>query len=224
MSGAAVRSSGEALVVDRRSYWAPFTTHFPSLGHHLGSAHRSACVLGGSDGKFVLPLAHAGLRVTAVDVDETFLFGGAVATEAGPLANPGLVAHLAHDGLEHRCAVVVADYMDWTPPSSFDVVVTSGTWSMPENHRHSLAALVGRAQDLVAPGGLLFADYLAEMPPDQVGEHYPPMPRVAALFDDPGWHVLEHADLGVVEESHYDKREPHAHRFAAMIARREDAR
>ena len=216
---------GELLEVDPQSYWAPFATHFPALGRHLRPSYRTACVLGGSDGKFVLPLLRAGLDVTAVDVDETFLFGGSVPTPEGELAIRGLRARLAEEGLEHRCEIVVADYMTWRSRRTFDVVVTSGSWSMPGNHEHDLAGLVGRAQELTAPGGVLFADYLAALPPHQEGEHYPPAERVDGLFAAAPWDVLEHADLGLCEERHYDKPEPHVHRFAAIIARRgEEAR
>jgi SAM-dependent methyltransferase len=207
------------LEVDPESYWAPFTTHFPALARYVEPGHETACVLGASDGKFAIPLAKAGLDVTGVDLDEVFLFGGRVPTADGPLAIKGLARRLADEGLEARCRIVVSDYMEWDTPETFDVVVTSGSWSMPENARHSLGALVQRAQDLTAPGGLLFADYLAELPGEQTGEHYPPITRVLGFFSD-GWEVLESADLGLREERHYDKPERHHHRFAAVIARK----
>jgi hypothetical protein len=220
-----VRSSadirrGALLEVDPESYWAPFTTHFPALGAYLEPRHRSGCVLGGSDGKFVLPLLKAGLEVTAVDVDETFLFGGSLSTPEGELEVKGLTARLAEEGIADRCSIVVSDYMEWRSEVSFDVVLTSGSWSMPDNRRHSLASLAGRAQALTAPGGVLLVDYLAELPESQTGEHYPPPERVRALFGDDEWEVLEDVDLGLREERHYDKPELHSHRFAAIIARR----
>jgi SAM-dependent methyltransferase len=207
------------LEVDRQSYWGPFTTHFPALARYLEPGHRTACVLGASDGKFAIPLAKADFDVTGVDLDEVFLFGGRVSTADGSLEVKGLAARLAEEGLEGRCRIVVCDYMEWETSETFDVVVTSGSWSMPENARHRLRALVARAQDLTAPGGLLFADYLAELPGEQTGEHYPPIERVRGFFSE-GWEVLENADLGLREERHYDKPELHHHRFAAVIARK----
>jgi hypothetical protein len=208
------------LEVDTDSYWAPFLTYFPALGTYLDARHESACVLGASDGKFVVPLLRAGFQVTAVDTDEVFLFGGSAGLTRSGLTLKGLVTRLAEEDVTDRCAVVVRNYMEWKPPQTFDIVVTSGLWSMPQNHRYSLAELVGRAQDLTASGGILFADYLAELPEEQVGEHYPALTQVSHLFGTGGWELLESVDLGIHGESHYDKPEWHYHRFAALIARK----
>lgn len=212
------------LEPDARSYWAPYTTHFRALGSYIEPQHLTAVVLGASDGKFALPLAAEGMHVTAVDLDTVFLFGGEVQDAVPPLRVAGLQQHVRASQLEKLIKIVVADFMTWPDERTFDVVVTSGSWSMPENHRYDFDQVVERTASRVAAGGLLMVDFLSAIADERPRSHYPPIESVQEQFPSESWEILECVSLGIQQESHYDAPELHSHLFGALIAKRRSDR
>lgn len=214
--------------VDTRSYWAPLFTRFTAIDRYIpvGAYARTnrprACVIGASDGKFALPLLHCGWQVTAVENDALFLNGGTLELADGTHETPGLRRLLAEDGLAGRCDIIEADYM--TLPAArgdHDFVMGSGLWSMPPNRHHSLRDLIHRAMDMVAPGGIFFADYLLPFTPEERTQpHYPEVAEMAEIITRPGWTTFENQELGIYGESHVGYEEWHYHRYAALVAHR----
>jgi hypothetical protein len=211
------------LAVDEESYWAPYYTAFPLLGDHLETeapGDRAACVIGASDGKFVTPLLRLGWRVVAIELDDVFLDGGTITLKSGEVRITGLRQRLRDLALD-RCEIVRQDYMVWPPTELFQLVTTSGLWSMPENRHHTLADLVRRQQGLVAKHGLLFADYLMATNAEERATGFcPEVDEVAEMFPRPEWQLLLNAEMGRLGESHLGWEEWHEHRYAAVIARR----
>lgn len=219
--------------VDAGSYWSALPTEFPALRAHLPDREprwreRSACVIGAADGKFVLPLLEKGWLVTALDISPTFLFGGEISLRDGPVEIVGLRRRLdewagGDAAALAACSVVEANYMEWTPPAPFDLVILSGVWSMDQNRVHSLRDLIWRSQEYVAAGGILFADYMAPATPEERAQGYcPEVTEVESMFAN-GWTILDSRDLGMsMEERHFGWEEWHSHRYAVLIARKRD--
>lgn len=215
------------LVPDTESYWANLSTHFSALEEYLTPREEKAsppraCVIGASDGKFVTPLLLRGWHVTAVEMDQTFLYGGTIElVETGTRIIKGLTQRLEFLGLQSRCAIIESDYMEWEPPSRFDLAITSGLWCMPQNRIHTLEELVHRQQEYVAPGGLFFADYLMATSKEERDTGFCPEPdEVTAMFRETQWKVHVNIDLGICGESHLGWEEWHYHRYGAVIAER----
>jgi hypothetical protein len=221
--------SGKSLAVDPESYWSPYFTYFPVATKHLIQQdrfpeNRQACVIGGSDGKFVLPLIRDGWHVTTFEIDKLFLNGGTLTLRDGDRKIHGLRQRLESERLEDRCVILECDFMESPRSDSFDFVMGSGLWSMDENRAHSLSELVDAAAELVAPEGLLFVEYLiATTEADRESGYYPEPAEMAKIIDRAGWSIVENVDLGRKGESHVGLEDFHYHRYGAVVTRRSAA-
>lgn len=209
--------------VYKKSFWGELFSSFPRIAVETGEDLKgmTACVLGASDGKFVIPLAAAGCRVTAVDVDPVMLYGGDVQRPGRIEHVNGLTRNMAEEGVSDNCVIVEHDYMTWRTEDVFDIVITSGSWPYNRNFEYGLAGVVGRMQELTAPGGYLFADYLAPYTDyERTVELYPEPADLDRLFPAERWHTVANEEVGVIGESHYGAEEWHYHRYAALLMRR----
>ncbi|MGW2081254.1 hypothetical protein ACWCOW_30710, partial [Streptomyces sp. NPDC001939] len=135
-----------------RSLWQETRTFFPlflDLIEERGA--RSVCVVGASDGKFVLPLAQRGIRVVAVERNTTALNGGPVVLPgSGAATMPGLRKRLAEEGLSSLVEIIEADILDLTelepsepdappnetrtsPPAALTSPIWAATSSLPRS-------------------------------------------------------------------------------------------
>jgi SAM-dependent methyltransferase len=211
------------------SFWADLHTSFPLFAAELGDRDLTgarACVLGCSDGKFVIPLAAAGVHVTCVDVDPVMLDGGSV--QLGGVATPvrGLRANLSRTGLSDRCDIIEADFMQWadTVDTTFDMVLTSGSWAYNRNLGHGLGGVLRVMRKLVAPDGYLFVDYLLPVTELEKTIDLYPYPRDLVPFFSPReWRLVRNEDVGLIGESHYGQEEWHYHHYGVLVARRTPA-
>jgi len=96
-----------------RSLWEETRTFFPLFLSQLQQRQaQSVCVVGASDGKFVLPLARLGIRVVAVERNPIAVDGGPVTLPgSGPGTMAGLRKRLAEEGLNHQAQIVQADLL-----------------------------------------------------------------------------------------------------------------
>lgn len=206
------------------SFWADLYTSFPLLARELEGQDltgATACVLGCSDGKFVIPLVAAGVQVTAVDVDPVMLKGGTVTRGETAEEVRGLRRNLAEEGLVERCEIVEADFMDWQSDSVFDITLTSGSWAYNRNLHHGLGGVIGRMQRLVSPAGYLFADFLLpHTDAERKIDLYPEPAELATLFPPEEWRTVHNEEVGLIGESHYGMEEWHVHRYGALLVER----
>jgi hypothetical protein len=217
-------ATASEMKVFEKSFWGDLYSSFPLLAAELAGRDLigwEACVLGASDGKFVVPLAGGGVQVTAVDVDPVMLYGGDVPRPGRTDHIAGLVRNLADEGLTDRCVIIEADYMDWEPGRAFDIVMTSGSWPYNRNLKHGLAGVVCRMQRLTGPGGYVFADYLLPYTDAELAnELYPQPDDLDRLFPADEWRSVHNHDVGLVSESHYGAEEWHSHRYGALLMQR----
>jgi hypothetical protein len=100
-------------VLITRSVWEETRTFFPLfLSAVLRRELRSVCVVGASDGKFVLPLARQGLHVLAIERDPLPVEGGSVVMP-GPVETimPGMRRRLADERLSDKVEIVQANLL-----------------------------------------------------------------------------------------------------------------
>ncbi|WP_432832880.1 class I SAM-dependent methyltransferase [Dactylosporangium sp. CA-092794] len=206
------------------SFWADLYTSFPLLADELGDrdlAGTTACVLGCSDGKFVIPLAGAGCQVTCVDVDPIMLDGGEIRYRGETVTLRGLRSNLDRTGLLDRCELIETDFMRWRTDRTFDFVLTSGSWAYNRNLEHGLSGVLAVMQRLVASGGYLFADYLLPVTEMERGiDLYPQPEDLQPFFPEPPWRLIHNEGVGLIGESHYGQEEWHHHNYGALLAQR----
>jgi len=213
------------LTTYEKSFWASLYTSFPLLAAEIGDRTLEgtrSCVLGCSDGKFVIPLAAAGSTVTCVDIDPIMLWGGAVVDRGKPDRVVGLKANLEAEGLADRATIIRADFLDWRPDvADFDYVVTSGSWAYNRNLTAGLAGVVGSMTSLVGVGGYYFADYLLpHTSAERENPLYPDIEELARLFPADSWRTVNNDDVGLVGEAHYPDEYWHYHRYGALLVQR----
>lgn len=206
------------------SVWQHTKTFFPLFLEQLqSSGARTVCVVGASDGKFVLPLARRGIRVIAIERDSLALNGGPVILPGPtPATMAGLRSRLATEQLEHLVQIVEADLLgldgDLEP---VDAVWTSCSWHYSVNHQRPFAEFIAAMQTRVrADSGLFGAEYMMPVEPRHFGcEHYPDAGELRRYFA--GWNVLwEACTPAFVEDPHVEQLRPHVHRMGLLIAAR----
>lgn len=203
-----------------RSLWQETRTFFPlflDLIEERGA--RSVCVVGASDGKFVLPLAQRGIRVVAVERNTTALNGGPVVLPgSGAATMPGLRKRLAEEGLSSLVEIIEADILDLTELEPSDAVWTSCSWHYSINHRRTLGEFVGAMKRLCRPhGGVFGAEYMMPVEPRHLGlEHYPEEGGMRHYF--PGWSIdWETYTPPFREAPHVEQLHEHVHRMGLII-------
>jgi len=207
-----------------RSVWQDTRTFFPLFVEILTSRQlKTACVVGASDGKFVLPLARRGVRVVAVERDPHAVNGGPVTLPGRTRAHmPGLRQRLEEEGLGGLVDVVEADLLNaWLGTEPFDAVWTSCSWHYSVNHTRPLASFITAMADLCRPhGGLLGAEYMMPVEPRHLRvEHYPEQGEVRRFFQ--GWTIdWETYTAPFLEAPHVEQLAEHIHRMGLIIATR----
>lgn len=189
------------------SPWQTTRTFFPLFARQCElDRARTAAIVGAADGKFVLPLARAGARVTAIDCDREAL--------------DSLRQRLAAEGLTERVEIITADVLDLIDFEVHDAVWTSCSWHYSRNHRRPLKEFVDALERLCTPHGLLGTEYM--MPSEarhQRIEHYLPEGRIRAYLPD--WHPIWETYTPVFDEApHPGQPKPHQHRMGLFIGRR----
>jgi hypothetical protein len=207
-----------------RSVWEDTRTFFPVfLALIKAKQAQTVCVVGASDGKFVLPLARRGIRVIAIERDPFALDGGPV-TLPGPIdaTMPGLRKRLSEEGLTDLVKIIQADLLtasEWMDPA--DAVWTSCTWHYSINHRRPLADFIAVMDQLCRPcGGVFGAEYMMPIEPRHFTiEHYPSEGCVRGLL--PGWSIeWEAYTPPFLEAPHIERLTEHVHRMGLIIATR----
>ncbi|MGW2998740.1 class I SAM-dependent methyltransferase [Streptomyces sp. NPDC001155] len=208
-------SATKSLWQETRTFFSLFLSMIEERGVS------SVCVVGASDGKFVLPLARRGMHVVAIERDETAINGGPVVLPGhieGTM--PGLRKRLAEEGLSERVEIVEADILGpavKVEPS--DAVWTSCSWHYSVNHRRPLGDFISAMKDLCRPdGGLFGAEYMLPVEPRHLStEHYPEEGEMRRFFPD--WSIeWEAYTPPFIEAPHVEQLRDHVHRMGLIIA------
>ncbi|MFJ9420031.1 class I SAM-dependent methyltransferase [Streptomyces sp. NPDC101227] len=209
-------------MVPASSLWQETRTFFPIFLDLVDVRQlKSVCVVGASDGKFVLPLARRGVHVLAVERNKTALDGGPVVLPGPTEATMrGLRQRLADEGLSGQVEIVEADILDLPDElDAVDAVWTSCSWHYSINHRRPLADFITAMKHLCRPhGGLFGAEYMMPVAPRHLAcEHYPEEGEMRRFFPD--WEIDWEAYTPPFREApHVEQLHEHTHRMGLLIA------
>lgn len=186
------------------------------------SSRPHLCVVGCSDGKFVVPAARRGWRVTGVDIDPRMLWGSAAIPRLG-IGSPvlGLENRLIAEQLLDRVTIYEGDFME-LDIQPHDALWTSGCLQYSANSHHHISAMTKRLREILKPGRLAFIEYMVPDEPKLIGRpNCPPTSWWRDAFPRQGWDVLSHRELLEQRDlPHPYMPGPHRHSWGRVLARR----
>lgn len=210
----------------------------------LGESY-SVCIVGCSDGKFLLPFARIGKKVTGYDVDTIDLFGGykefpirnnaPIATYNKNFISPtyplerryvdGVCKRLNMEGLESVCTIEERDFYKNVPEQRFDVVFTSCSLHYTLNNVFTLKEKVEKLRSIVSSNGILYMDYMMALEEEDY-INYPDYKFFrngeAKSYFGNDWEILSYYEQKkpVFEAAHVITTYDHFHRFGFLMVQR----
>ena len=204
-----------------------------------------ACIVGCSDGKFLLPFARKGYHVTGYDIDEIALYGGVKTfpiiknktkykytpnfkSEKFELEDRmilGLSNRIEKENLEQYVDIELRDFYKNVPNKEFDVVFTSCSLHYTNNKDYSLKEKILKLQKIVKENGFLYIDYMMAID-EQDFETYPSEKffRKGEIIDyfDKNWKIISHIENNYAsfERAHVDCVKNHFHRFGYIFVKK----
>lgn len=203
------------------------------------------CIVGCSDGKFLMPFARAGIKVTGYDIDGIALYGGKklfpikkedkkyeyksnFKSKDYPLEERrvyGVCERLQLEGLEEFANVKLLDFYRNTPNDKFDLVFTSCSLHYSKNSDFSLQDKVQKLGSIVKKGGYLYVDFMMAIDENDY-DNFPKSKffrkgQIRNMIGD-GFEIISIKENSKpsFEGAHVDCVKDHFHRFGYVFARR----
>ena len=140
----------------------------------------TACIVGCSDGKFLMPFARDGIKVTGYDIDDIALYGGykefpIIKEKIKHSYTPnfkskdfdletkkvlGITERLELENISQYATIEKRDFYRSLPLNKFNVVFTSCSLHYSANQDFTLEDKTKKLQDIVLPNGYLYIDYM----------------------------------------------------------------
>jgi hypothetical protein len=205
----------------------------------------TSCIVGCSDGKFLIPFGRKKHRISGYDIDEIALFGG-VKTFPVVISKVthnytqnfvpeqfdteeriihGCQERITQEGIEQYCNIEKRDFYHSTIEVKFDVVFTSCSLHYSINKDFTLKEKVDKLKDIVKMQGYLYIDYMMAINENDF-EQYPESKffrkgEMQQCFDM-NWQILSLKENNKVsfEAAHVDVPYDHFHKFGYLLARR----
>lgn len=205
----------------------------------------TACIVGCSDGKFLMPFARKGIKVTGYDIDEIALNGGVKIFPITPLkyrypyssefvSNDypleerkvlGVKERISIEGLEKYANIEKRDFYKNVPTSKFNVVFTSCSLHYTANKDFTLSDKTKKLQSIVSTGGYLYIDYMMAIDEKDYqlypSEKFYRKGEIINYFDD-AWKIISYRENNFpsFEGAHVDCVKDHFHRFGYILAKK----
>ena len=203
------------------------------------------CIVGCSDGKFLLPFARKKIMVTGYDIDDIALYGG---EKEFPIIEKvkkykytdnfiskqfklekkrvyGIVERLEMEGLSKYAHIEKRDFYRNPPKKKFDVVFTSCSLHYSANKDFTLEDKTNKLKSIVAKDGFLYIDYMMAIDENDY-DNYPKEKfyrknEIINYFDD-NWEIISFREnhSPTFEGAHVDCVRDHFHRFGYILVRR----
>lgn len=203
------------------SVWETTRTFFPLfLSEIKKKGAKSIAVVGASDGKFVLPLAEAGIHVVAIENNPIAVNGGTyVSHDLGELKLAGLRNRLKSENLLDMVEILEYDLLKLaTATIDVDAVWTSCSWHYSINHHMPVGTFISQMCGLLCPGGLFGAEYMMPVAPIHFnGGHYMQLGELATYFDRDNI-IWDLSTQPFIEDSHVDQPQKHIHQMGFLVA------
>lgn len=205
----------------------------------------SACIVGCSDGKFLMPFARKGIKVTGYDIDDIALYGGIKTFPIVPekIKYPysknfiskeykledkkvlGVTERIELENIKDFVTIEKRDFYKNMPDKKFDVVFTSCSLHYSVNKDFMLENKTKKLQQIVNKNGFLYIDYMMAI--DE--EDYETYPRekfyrkgeIRTYFDN-NWEIISYKENNnpTFEGAHVDCVKDHFHRFGYILAKK----
>ncbi|MDD4795856.1 MAG: hypothetical protein PHG03_04810 [Bacilli bacterium] len=216
-----------------------------SLAEQNWGKKYKACIVGCSDGKFLMPFARRGTTVVGYDIDDTALYGG---IKAFPIIDKkvkydykpdfiskkyeledkkvlGTIDRIKLEKVENFAKVEKRDFYRDVPNEKYDVVFTSCSLHYSANQDFTLQEKTHKLQNIVSEDGYLYMDYMMAIDEDDY-EKYPSSKfyRKNEILDffDSDWEIISFRENHnpTFEGAHVDCVYDHFHRFGYLLAKR----
>lgn len=150
---------------------------------------KTLCVLGCSDGTYVIPAAKRGFKVRAIDIDKTAIYGGCMVINDKKVKVKGLVKRLKEEGVEKYVKVVNENFIKYNVDNTFSGVFTSGSIQHMGNNQYSLKTIINKIKSYVSVGGILLFEYIHN--PNKINGHtrYFTASQIESFFKKPEWNI-----------------------------------
>lgn len=204
-----------------------------------------ACIVGCSDGKFLMPFARNKVKVTGYDIDKIDLYGGmkefpirpgnpkfkyspnfvSPKYELQPIEVLGVIKRVELEGLQEYAKIEERNFYKNPPKEKFDVVFTSCSLHYTINNIFTLKEKIDLLKDIVKKNGLLYIDYMMALDESDY-EKYPDYKffrnREALEYLGKDWEIISYYEQKnpVFEAGHVVTTEDHFHRFGYLLAKR----
>ena len=205
----------------------------------------NACIVGCSDGKFLLPFARMGIKVTGYDIDDIALYGG---VKAFPIVKEkvkykytpnfkskeyiteekqvlGIINRLKQENVLKYATIEKRDFYKNLPKEKYNLVFTSCSLHYSANKDFSLENKTKKLQNIVSDGGFLYIDYMMAIEEDDYVT-YPSSKfyrknEILKYFDN-NWEIISFRENHnpTFEGAHVDCIKDHFHRFGYILAKR----
>lgn len=208
----------------------------------------SVCVIGCSDGKFVIPFLRKGFKVTAIDFDRVALYGGEklkpinrtniiktkychmdtapkyIKLQSESVLINGLKRRAEIEGLTHNLSIIETDFYKYPPNESFDVLFTSCSLQYKSNRLIPVKNIIETLKTHVNINGYLYMDYMMPLEDTHTwkSDHFFRTGQIRTLFSK-GWKIIYIREMKkpIFEAAHIDRLEDHFHRFGYILAQKE---
>ena len=206
----------------------------------------TACIVGCSDGKFLMPFAREKIKITGYDIDDIALYGG---YKDFPIVKEkqkheysvnfkskdfelerkrvlGITERLSIEKLEQFATIEKRDFYRTNSTEKFNVVFTSCSLHYSANKDFTLEEKTKKLQEIVLPKGYLYIDYMMAIDENDY-ENYPSnkfyrKDEIKKYFNTDEWEILSYRENNnpSFEGAHVDCVRDHFHRFGYILARR----
>lgn len=218
---------------------------FIKLAENYFGGNINACIVGCSDGKFLMPFVRKHYKVVGYDIDEIALYGG---NKLFPIVNkkvkynydknfisrkyeleikkvPGVIERLKQEGLNKYAKIQRRDFYKSRNKEKFNIVFTSCSLHYSINKNLTLKEKTKKLQDIVSNGGYLYIDYMMATE-DSDYERYSAnkfyrTDEVAKYFGR-DWEIIHIREnlKPTFEGAHVDRAIDHFHRFGYILAKK----
>lgn len=174
---------------------------------------KTLCVLGCSDGRYVIPAAKRGFKVCAIDFDKTAIFGGGVVVDNKKVNIKGLIKRLEDEGLKEHVKVVGECFIKYNTSKTFSGVFTSGSIQYTENNQYSPKTIIDKIKSYVSVGGILLFEWIhsPEIITNSVTRYFTAN-QIKSFFNEPEWTVISNKVKKYIEPP--NPRNPSTHKIA----------
>jgi hypothetical protein len=206
---------------------------------------QNVCIVGCSDGKFVMPFLRKGYRVFGYDIDKIALYGGEkkvplkramisrqkYSPSAWKITLPEIPSQVVViDGLKKRAekeklsnslSFFEQDFYHNPPLETFDVVFTSCSMQYENNRDIPITKIIEILQNHVNKNGFLYMDYMMPLEDRHTwkAEHFLRSGQMEQYFST-GWDILSLKEMRypIFEAAHVEIVRDHFHRFGYLLA------